>query len=153
LRAEEAKPTLLGLRAVADGRWRLYSFAGSDALQAGSLVRALFDFLLTPRQSPMLRHTPAGENFDTVLDVCAINQASLRHVVIGALPELLLPRQSSYGRRDYGKVYCFEARSDAGMFAMLGVVRVLGALVSVRSDQHIRQLLPLDAHDTPVEFF
>ena len=54
IRLADAKPVHLGHVAQADGRWRLFAFAGAeDPAAAGSGIRALCDFLAEDTKSPV----------------------------------------------------------------------------------------------------
>src|SRR3954462_291325 len=75
IRLADAKPVHLGHVARADGRFRIFVFAGSGApAAANSPLRALCDFLSASPTSPVKRYTPAGADIDSVIDVCAVFQ-------------------------------------------------------------------------------
>jgi phenol 2-monooxygenase/3-hydroxybenzoate 4-monooxygenase len=154
LRVADARPVQLGHAGKADGRWRLYAFAGADDHvdeQAG--VRALCRFLETSADSPLRRYTRAGQDIDAVFDLRAIFQQGHRELAIESLPALLLPRKGRYGLRDYEKVFCPDPKSAADIFDLRGIDRRHGALVVVRPDQYIAHVLPLDAHHELAGFF
>lgn len=153
-RLADAKPVQLGHAGKADGRWRLYAFASAPDHEAGGApLRALCDFLATSVESPLRRHTPAGQDIDAVFDLRAILQQGHRDLDIDALPALLLPGKGRYGLRDYGKVFCIDGRPEQDIFDLRGVNRAVGALVVVRPDQYIAHVLPLDAHQALADFF
>ena len=59
IRLADAKPVHLGHVAKADGRFRIFVFAGSgDPAAANSRVRSLCDFLSESPKSPVRRYTP-----------------------------------------------------------------------------------------------
>jgi 3-hydroxybenzoate 4-monooxygenase len=89
LRVTDAKPVQLGHAGKADGRWRLYAFAGADQ----SSLRALCRFLEEAPDSPVRRYTRPGQDIDSVFDLRAILQQRHDAVDIAALPALLLPRK------------------------------------------------------------
>ena len=65
VRLADAKPVHLGHVAKADGRFRIFMFAGTgDPAAENSPVRALCDFLSENPQSPVRRYTPAGADID-----------------------------------------------------------------------------------------
>src|SRR5690606_23941178 len=65
VRITDAKPVHLGHAGKADGRWRLYAFAGAnDHRDAQSGVRALCRFLEESPDSPVRKYTPAGADRD-----------------------------------------------------------------------------------------
>jgi len=154
VRLNDARPIELGHVARADGRWRLYAFAGADdAADEQRGVRALCRFLDTSPDSPLRRHTPAGQDIDAVFDLRAIFQHSHRDLAIETLPPLLLPPKGRLGLLDYEKVFCPDLRHGADVFDLRGVDRRRGALVVVRPDQMVAQVLPLDAHEALAGYF
>lgn len=154
VRASDAKPVHLGHAGKADGRWRLYAFAGAgDLHDAGRGVRALCAFLEHAPDSPVRRFTPAGADVDAVFDLRAIFPQAHRDVAIEALPALLLPRKGRHGLRDYEKVFSPDLKDGPDVFDLRGIDRARGALVVVRPDQYIAHVLPLDAHAALAAFF
>ncbi len=93
----------LGHVAEADGRWRIYLFAGTDGLAPGSPLVGLCDFLAHDPVSPVRRHAPAGVDNDAVFDIRAIFQQPHQSLSMDALPELLWPCKGQFGLRDYEK--------------------------------------------------
>jgi phenol 2-monooxygenase len=152
LRLADARPMHLGHVAEADGRWRIYLFAGSDGLMPGSRLAGLCDFLGRDPASPFRRHTPAGMDSDAVLDIRAIVQQPHRPLSMEALPELLWPTKGKFGLRDYEKVFCADPKAG-DIFDMRGVDRARGCMVVVRPDQYVAQVLPLDAHAALADYF
>lgn len=146
IRLSDARRVELGHAARADGRWRLYAFAGADAAGLEELCR----FLAEAPASPVRRFTPAGADIDAVFDLRAIFQQGHRELALEAMPALLLPRKGRYGLIDYEKIFCADPRDD--IFASRGVDRG-GALVVVRPDQYIADVLPLGAHARLAAFF
>src|SRR5205085_1586639 len=108
LRVADARPLHLGHVGTADGRWRLFVFAGGkEPADGDSGVRALCNFLAESTNSPVRRYTRSGDDIDAVFDVRAVFQ---RHHDPGVetLPALLLPRKGRYGLVDYEKVFCAD---------------------------------------------
>lgn len=154
VRITDAKPVHLGHAGKADGRWRLYAFAGAnDATDASSGVRSLCAFLASDSASPVRRYTPAGQDVDAVFDLRAIFQQAHRELAIESMPALLLPRKGRYGLPDYEKVFCPDRKNGPDIFDARGIDRERGALVVVRPDQYIAHVLPLDAHGELAAFF
>jgi phenol 2-monooxygenase/3-hydroxybenzoate 4-monooxygenase len=155
VRVTDAKPLQLGHVGKADGRWRLYAFAGAndqgDDEQAG--IGGLCRFLEASADSPLRRYTPPGQDVDAVFDVRAIFQASHRDLRIEAMPGLLLPRKGRYGLIDYEKVFCADPRQGTDIYDLRRVDRSQGALVVVRPDQYIAHVLPLGAQQALADFF
>jgi len=149
LRITDAKPLQLGHAGKADGRWRLYAFAGAD----DASLRALCAFLERSPDSPLRRFTRAGQDIDAVFDLRAIFQQGHRELAFETLPALLRPRKGRHGLIDYEKVFCPDPKNGPDIFDQRGVDRAQGALVVVRPDQYIAHVLPLDAHRELAAFF
>jgi phenol 2-monooxygenase len=149
IRLADAKPMHLGHAARADGAWRIYAFADASGRQ----LRELADFLMESARSPVRRFTPAGVDIDSVIDVRAVFQQGHRDLKLGELPSLLLPHKGRFGLIDYEKVYCADLRGGADIFDLRGIDRSAGALIVVRPDQFISNVLPLDAHEQLAAFF
>ncbi|MEV0057127.1 FAD-dependent monooxygenase [Saccharopolyspora shandongensis] len=150
VRLADAKPMHLGHAARADGAWRLYAFA--DRAHPGgpdSRLRELAEFLAS-EGSPIARFTPPGADPDSVIDVRAVLQQGHRDVTVDDLPRVLLPRKGSFELVDYEKVFCPGPATD--IFDLRGLDRDHGALVVVRPDQYVANVLPLDAHHELVDF-
>lgn len=154
VRITDAKPLHLGHAGKADGRWRLYAFAGAqDHVDEGVGVRALCKFLEASPDSPLRKYTRPGQDIDAVFDLRAIFQQGHRELAIESMPALLLPRKGRHGLRDYEKVFCPDLKNGPDIFALRGVDRAQGALVVVRPDQYVAHVLPLGAHQALADFF
>jgi phenol 2-monooxygenase/3-hydroxybenzoate 4-monooxygenase len=154
VRIADARPVHLGHAGKADGRWRLYAFAGrNDQASAASGIRALCRFLEESPASPIKRYTRAGQDIDAVFDVRAIFQQAHHELDIENMPALLVPRKGRMGLRDYEKVFSPDLKNGPDIFDLRGVNRDQGALVVVRPDQYIAHVLPLDAHEALSRFF
>lgn len=146
MRLADAKPMHLGHVVLADGRWRLFAFAGDSDHQAPSRLHALCAFLEHDDQSVLRRLTPPGADMDSVIDVRGVFQQDNRSLDINALPSLLRPRKGRFGLVDYEKVFCIDVRAGFDVFDMRGIDRAQGCMVLVRPDQHVAHVLPLDAY-------
>jgi phenol 2-monooxygenase len=154
IRLADARPMQLGHTVKADGRWRIFAFAGAeDPADPASALHRLCGFLGEAPQSPVRRHTPAGENIDSVMDVRAIFQQAHRDLAIEAMPALLLPQKGRHGLHDYEKIFCPDIKSGQDIFEMRGIDRQAGCIVVVRPDQYVAHVLPLDAHAGLALFF
>jgi len=149
VRLADAKPVQLGHAARADGAWRIYAFAD----RSGQKLRKLMDVLADSEQSPVCRFTPKGADIDSVIDVRAIFQQGHRDLKVEDLPSLLLPRKGRFGLIDYEKAYTPDLKSGLDIFDLRGIDRERGAMVVVRPDQHVANVLPLDAHAELTTFF
>jgi phenol 2-monooxygenase (NADPH) len=154
IRLADAKPVHLGHVVRADGRFRIFAFAGSgDPTAAGSAIHRLCDFLGQDRESPVRKYTRRGEDIDSVIDVRAVFQQAHRELAIEAMPAFLLPHKGRYGLRDYEKVFCPDIRSGHDIFDMRGIDRNAGCIVVVRPDQYVAQVLPIDGYDQLASYF
>ena len=151
VRLGDAKPMHLGHALKADGRWRLIGFAGAgDEGQAGSNIEQLCSFLA---DGPIARFTPRGADIDSVLDLRVVFQTSHQEMKVEALPELLLPRKGRYGLIDYEKAFCPDLKNGPDIFDHRGIDRKQGALLIVRPDQYVAQVLPLGDVEAITAFF
>jgi phenol 2-monooxygenase (NADPH) len=154
IRLTDAKPVDLGHVVKADGRWRIFAFAGAkDPATPDSGIRVLCDFLAGVGESPVRKYTPAGEDIDSVIDVRAVFQQDHRELAIEAMPSLLLPRKGRYGLCDYEKMFCPDLKSGSDIFTMRGIDRDRGCMVVVRPDQYVAHVLPLDGYAALAAFF
>jgi phenol 2-monooxygenase len=154
VRLADAKPVHLGHVVRADGRFRIFAFAGSDDPAApGSAIRQLCDFLTDDQSSPVRKYTRQNEDIDAVIDVRAVFQQAHRELAIEAMPALLLPKKGRYGLQDYEKVFCADIKSGNDIFAVRGVDRKAGCMVVVRPDQYVAQVLPLDGYEELASYF
>ena len=64
-----------------------------------------------------------------------------------------MPRKGRFGLIDYEKAYTPDLKNGPDIFDLRGIDREKGAIVLVRPDQYVSQVLPLDAHDELVAFF
>ena len=136
----------------ADGRWRLFAFAGAeDPVASSSAIGALCEFLAESPRSPVRRYTPTGADVDAVIDVRAIFQQGHRELAVEAMPPFLLPRKDRCGLRDYEKMFCPDLKSD--IFDMRGIDRDRGCMIVVRPDQHVAHVLPINGYAQLAEFF
>lgn len=154
VRLADGKPMQLGHCIAADARWRLFAFAGEgDAGQPGGAISELCAFLENDPDSPVLRHTRAGEDIDAIIDLRAVFQQGFRALEHTAMPSLLRPHTGALGLCDYEKVFCVDVKSGEDIFTLRGIDKKQGCVVIVRPDQHVAQILPLDARDGLRDFF
>jgi phenol 2-monooxygenase len=146
----DTNPKHLGHHATADGRWRVYVFADTPAAGAASKTANLADWLVTSSSSPLLAHTPDGADLDAWFDVKVIYQQDHTGVDLAEVPAVFLPKVGPFQLTDYEKVYA--AHPDDDIFTARGISRD-GAVVVVRPDQYVANVLPLDATDELAAFF
>jgi phenol 2-monooxygenase len=155
----DGNPMHLGHHATADGRWRIYVFAdatGVGQAQPGesqpgeaSTVTDLAEWLATAPDSPVTA-TPEGADRDAWFDVKVIYQQPHTEVDLGRVPEVFLPRTGPFELIDYEKVYATDPQHD--IFELRGIDRG-GAVVVVRPDHYVANVLPLTAKDELAAFF
>ena len=154
VRLSDAKPMHLGHTIEADGRWRLFAFAGAgDPTAAGSDIGRLCRFLDESPDSPVRKHTPKDEDIDAVFDLRAVCQQGFRELSLDAFPKFLWPHKGKYGLHDYEKVFCPDLKNAENIYDLRRVNREQGCLVIVRPDQHVANVLPLNAHDELAAYF
>jgi len=154
IRLADAKPIHLGHVVRADGRFRIFAFAGAgNPTSSSSAIHQFCDFLANDQGSPVRKYTRRGEDIDAAIDVRAVFQQAHRELAIEAMPTLLLPRKGRYGLRDYEKMFCADVKSGKDIFAMRGIDREAGCVVVVRPDQYVAHVLPLDGYKQLVSFF
>jgi phenol 2-monooxygenase len=141
VRVGDTNPIHLGHHATADGRWRIYVFADPALPGTGSATDALADWFATSPDSP-LAATPAGADPDAWFDLKVIYQQPHTAVDINAVPAVFKPQVGPFKLTDYEKVYATDPKAD--IFELRGIDRA-GAVVVVRPDQYVANVLPLTA--------
>jgi phenol 2-monooxygenase len=144
MRVCDGNPIHLGHHARADGRWRIYVFADAD----GEVVR-LADWLRSDPASP-LQSVPDGLDFDVWFDLKVVYQELHNDIDIASVPRVFLPETGPFRLLDYEKVYAVDPHDD--IFEARGVSRA-GAIVIVRPDQYVANVLPLTDTHGLAEFF
>ena len=154
IRVGDAKTVELGHTIKADGRWRVFAFAGQqNPTGPSSSITKLCSFLALDPRSPTQRYTPKGADIDSVIDVRGVFQQSHYDLDVAAMPALLLPPKGRYGLRDYEKAFCPDFKNGNDVFDMRGIDRERGCLIIVRPDQYVAHVLPIDAYDDLSVFF
>lgn len=150
IRVSDGRCQHLGHLNKADGRWRLFIF-GSDQNPTDSTSDSaqLIHFLANSESSPVIKYTPEGTDIDSVIDVYGVFQQ--QDLAIEEIPGFLWPAKGKYGLNDYEKV--FHADQDNDIYALRGIDRSRGCMVIVRPDQHIANILPLNAQTELSAFF
>ena len=150
IRVSDGRCQHLGHLNKADGSWRLFIF-GSDQNPTDSTSDSaqLIHFLAKSESSPVIKYTPEGTDIDSVIDVYGVFQQ--RDLAIEEIPGFLWPAKGKYGLNDYEKV--FHADQDNDIYALRGIDRSRGCMVIVRPDQHIANILPLNAQTELSAFF
>lgn len=152
IRAADARPMELGHCLTADGRWRLIVFVGRGD-RGMEALRHLCQFLQYDATSP-LQFQPRGSDSDQWIDVRAVLQISHWDLDLNQLPDLLRPRKGKYGLIDYEKIFCADLSPQSGdIFTQRGIDRETGALVVVRPDQFIADVMPINEASRISRFF
>ncbi len=149
VRVSDAKQMQLGHAAEADGRWRIYAFAGKDT----SAIHKLADWLQSDVASPVVKYTRKDEDIDAVIDLRAVFQETFDGVNYGNMPSLLKPTKGKLGLQDHENVFCVDHKGLGDIFDMRGIDRDQGCMIVVRPDQYIANVLPLDGYAELTAFF
>jgi phenol 2-monooxygenase len=155
VRVSDATPMHLGHHARADGRWRIYVFADREEAGVASPLSDFAEWLEHSPDSPVLAHTPAGADLGALFDVKVIYQQRFDAVDLRRVPRVFLPQTGALRLIDYQKVYAAGPAPDGtgeDIFEARGIDRA-GAVVVVRPDQYVANVLPLSARDALSGFF
>jgi phenol 2-monooxygenase len=150
VRVADANPVQLGHHHSADGRWRVYAFSDAAASGEASALADWAHWIQTSLDSPLLVHTPEGSDIDSVFDIKVVYQQSHTGVDISRVPDAFLPKTGPYELTDYEKLYAADPEHD--IFELRGMSRG-GAVVVVRPDQYVANVLPLTATEELAAFF
>ncbi len=154
VRVSDARQMQLGHVAEADGRWRLYAFAGrKDSSTPGSAIHKLANWLKNDPGSPVMKYTRKDEDIDALIDLRAVFQQTFDALAYEDMPLLLKPTKGSLGLQDHEKVFCVDHKGVGDIFEMRGIDRDQGCIVIVRPDQYVAHVLPLNAFEELSGFF
>jgi phenol 2-monooxygenase len=151
IRVADCVPVHLGHHAKADGRWRIYAFAGPEPVGEPSPLTRWAAWLGQAPDSPVVACTPEGSDPDSVFDVKVVYPHRHTEFDVTQVPDVFLPRVGPYQLIDYEKVYAIDARDD--IFEARGIDRDHGCVVVVRPDQYVAHVLPLTATSELSAFF
>jgi len=150
IRVADGRRLHLGHLNKADGRWRIFIFGNKqNPVDSSSESYQLVEFIANADSSPVRKYTPAGADVDSVIDVYTVFQQ--QDLSIEDMPDFLWPAKGKYGLRDYEKVFHAEKGND--IFEQRSIDRASGCIVIVRPDQHIGNILPLNAYNELSAFF
>jgi len=154
VRLADAKQMQLGHVSAADGRWRIYAFAGkADSSVPGSAIHKLADWLDADPNSPVVKHTRKDEDIDALIDLRAVFQQTFEQLTYEDMPALLRPITGRLGLQNHEKIFCVDHKGEGDIFEMRGINREKGCMIVVRPDQYIAHVLPLDAYQVLSKFF
>lgn len=145
----DTNPLHLGHQAKADGRWRIYVFADAATAGAASLTTELAEWLANSPDSP-LAATPEGADPNAWFDVKVIYQQDHTAIDMGAVPPVFKPQVGPFKLTDHENVFGILPEED--IFDVRGLDRN-GAMVVVRPDQYVANVLPLAATAELAAFF
>ncbi|MBM1815345.1 FAD-dependent monooxygenase [Pseudosulfitobacter pseudonitzschiae] len=146
VRLGDARPMELGHVIQADGRWRLFAFAGANDTGAGG---GALHRLCTWAQDAV--QAWGDGDTDAVIDLRAVMPQGHRDLDLMQMPSILRPAKGRFGLIDYEKVFCADPAHD--IFDMRGVNRATGCVVIVRPDQYVADVLPMGDTDALAAFF
>jgi phenol 2-monooxygenase len=154
VRVCDTNPLHLGHQAKADGRWRIYVFADAANPVTGTERTAspaadLAGWLANAPDSP-LAATPEGADPDAWFDVKVIYQQDHTSIDINAVPAVFKPEVGPFKLTYLENVYGTDPAAD--IFELRGIDRG-GAVVVVRPDQYVANVLPLTATAELAAFF
>ncbi|MDQ2090245.1 FAD-dependent monooxygenase [Marimonas arenosa] len=147
VRLADAKQMQLGHAAEADGRWRIYAFAGAgDNGAEGGAIASLANWLENDAASPVVKYTRKDEDIDGLIDLRAVFQQTFDQLAYENMPRLLKPAKGKLGLQDHEKVFCVDHKGLGDIFEIRGIDRDRGCMIVVRPDQYIAHVLPLDGY-------
>lgn len=98
----------------------------------------------------MLKYTPADADIDSLFDVKVVYQQDYTTFNHNDAPKVFRPNHGTFGLMDYEKVYAVLDGND--IYEQREISRN-GAIVIVRPDQYVANVLPLDARTDLATFF
>ncbi len=148
-RVSDTTPIHLGHHARADGRWRIYVFADESRPGSGA-AHQFAGWLADDPASPVRAHTPQHLDLDAWFDVKIVYQQQFGEIDLRRVPAVFKPDRGRFRITDWEKVHATGEEHD--IFTERRISRD-GALVVVRPDQYVANVLPLTAHDELSAFF
>jgi phenol 2-monooxygenase len=154
VRLADAKQMQLGHIHEADGKWRIYAFAGKgDSSAPGSAIHKLADWLANDPQSPIVKYTRPNDDIDAIIDVRAVFQQTFDQLAFEEMPEFFKPKLGKLGLMDFEKIFCVDHKGLGDIYDMRSINREQGCMIVVRPDQYTATILPLDATQQLSDFF
>ncbi|WP_175956106.1 FAD-dependent monooxygenase [Schaalia sp. Marseille-Q2122] len=140
----------IGHEHQADGRWRIYVFADEAHPATQSAVDDFAQWWTSDHKSPLLRHTPAGADPNTLFEMKVIYQQGVHDFEITDAPAAFRPKNGPFQVEDWNQVYATLEGED--IFEERGIARS-GAVVVVRPDMYVAHIAGLEDHDSLARFF
>lgn len=144
----------LGHDAPADGRWRIYVFADEARVGESEAIAKLADWLENDPHSPVVR-TPGNLDENAWFDIKIIYQRPFDEFEMTDVPAVFKPVVGPYKLDNYENVFTIGPNPEGkggDIFEERGISRE-GAVVIVRPDQYVANILPLDGVDELGQFF
>lgn len=150
----DTNPLELGHQMRADGRWRIYVFADAAKPGEASKTEELAQWLATDQNSPIVK-TRTGLDSNAWFDTKVIYQQKFDEIDITKVPNVFKPLVGKFQLIDLENVFTagpdpydrenniFEKRE----------INTDGAVIIVRPDMYVANILPLTATDELGEFF
>lgn len=154
VRVSDAKNIQLLETIKIDTKYRIYAFNDrSNPSDKNSAIYKLCDYLENSKNSPVVKHTKESEDIDEVISVYGIFQQNHQEVEYEETHSLLRPSVGIYGLKDYEKSFCPDYKNGENIYDVREIDKDKGCIVIVRPDQHISNILPLDAYEELEKFF
>lgn len=151
IRVCDATHQELGHHMRADGRWRLYAFAGPQAPGEGGAIEAWAQWLTQDPASPYVATHREGADAASVFDVKSIWQQDHDVIEFADVPDVFRPRFGPFQVHDEELIYAADPEAD--IYDLRGIDRERGCVVVVRPDMYVAAVLPLDRPELLAEFF
>lgn len=143
----DAHPVHLANCLISDGRWRLVIFAGMLTRQD---QRARYEKLCAELSAPKspVKMYQVGRDVDSFIEILTVIASERRAFEITEYPDIARPTYAPYGYRKYHTIFADEVSHHEGggeAYRGYGIdPDGPGAVVLIRPDQHVADVLPFD---------
>lgn len=154
VRVCDTNPLELGHQMKADGRWRIYVFADAANADEPSKTTELAKWLAESNESPIVR-TRAGLDRCAWFDTKVIYQQRFDEIDITKVPAVFKPAVGKFALTDLENVFAAGTgpnHTGSNIFDERQISRN-GAIIIVRPDMYVANILPLDAFAELGSFF
>lgn len=154
LRLADAKKIEILESIKIDTKYRVYIFNDrTNPNSQDSSIYKLCEYLEKDGNSPIVKHTKSGDDIDSVISVYGIFQQNHQELEFEQIHSLLKPSVGLYGLKDYEKAFCPDYKNGENIYNLREIDKDEGCIVIIRPDQHIANILPLDAYEQLEECF
>lgn len=150
IRKCDSTPHHLGHLHQADGRWRVYVFPGAQTPGAAGTLQDWAEWWQNDPESPLRVHTPAGDDAESLFDLKVVYKQDYTEVELGDVPAAFKPAGGPFALVNLNNVFAQGHGSD--FYGERGISD-MGAVVVVRPDHYVANILPLTATDELAAFF